>query len=399
MSHKRKIKRGLAIVGTAFLVLVLWPSIKEELSWNQTWNSWQKQKPQENSHLDRTVQEQENFYLYDIMERYGRYASSYPDGKYRYTAEERVWQAATFINKIKAYNDYLKYFPKGRFYTDANLIINELKKDDRIFDLNPYIYDTAPYLKTKEELRYFIDQYPGHKRENAARSLLENFEVYDFKEILEQTKIEIIDTMDITGVGGESVSLTPGVKLYVRNRHSKPLLLHIPVGMVIKPYDHSHKSMLVNYQRIIAVYGTEWITVSLHCAWLGGKRFPKSEERCRVVYSPFMSEIQSVIPLFEKQYHGNAMHTAMFQATVWIITQNTLYDDLGDILYMKLYESIGSRIIFEREVVEIMKLCEDAGMDITKKAIWQDRKKIYNGLPEGPLRKWLGGKFRTPDLP
>jgi hypothetical protein len=36
-----------------------------------------------------------------------------------------------------------------------------------------------------------------------------------------------------------------------------------------------------------------------------------------------------------------------------------------------------------------MKICSDAGIDLTKKNIWRDRTVIINNLPEGTLKTWL----------
>jgi hypothetical protein len=36
-----------------------------------------------------------------------------------------------------------------------------------------------------------------------------------------------------------------------------------------------------------------------------------------------------------------------------------------------------------------MKLCDQAGIDLTRKAIWRDRHRVLSGLGEGPLKAWL----------
>ena len=79
---------------------------------------------------------------------------------------------------------------------------------------------------------------------------------------------------------------------------------------------------------------------------------------------------------------------ATSQAAVWIVTDNATYDDLG-ILVASSNGSDGSRVIHEAEAARAMQICELAGINIKRKAIWGDRKIILSGLDDGELRKWL----------
>ena len=36
-----------------------------------------------------------------------------------------------------------------------------------------------------------------------------------------------------------------------------------------------------------------------------------------------------------------------------------------------------------------MMICSEAGINIKRKAIWRDRKRILKGLPDGELKSWL----------
>jgi len=36
-----------------------------------------------------------------------------------------------------------------------------------------------------------------------------------------------------------------------------------------------------------------------------------------------------------------------------------------------------------------MKICADAGIDITRKKIWKDRWTVLHGLPDDKLKNWL----------
>ena len=39
-----------------------------------------------------------------------------------------------------------------------------------------------------------------------------------------------------------------------------------------------------------------------------------------------------------------------------------------------------------------MKICDEAGIDITKKRVWYDRQTVLNGLPSGDMKTWLQTK-------
>jgi 2-methylisocitrate lyase-like PEP mutase family enzyme len=76
---------------------------------------------------------------------------------------------------------------------------------------------------------------------------------------------------------------------------------------------------------------------------------------------------------------------------VWIVTDNADYSDLG-ILVDSQSGFGGSRVINEQETARAMKICDEAGIDITRKAIWRDRQKVISGLKDAELRKWLEQK-------
>lgn len=79
------------------------------------------------------------------------------------------------------------------------------------------------------------------------------------------------------------------------------------------------------------------------------------------------------------------------QAAVWIVTDNADYDDLG-ILVASQFGFGGSRVINEPETARAMRICCEAGIDITRKRIWNDKRTIFRGLTEGELKKWLEEK-------
>jgi hypothetical protein len=77
------------------------------------------------------------------------------------------------------------------------------------------------------------------------------------------------------------------------------------------------------------------------------------------------------------------------QAAVWIVTDNADYYDLG-ILVVSQFGFGGSRVIREPEAAAAMRLCDRAGINLRRKAIWRDRERILSGLDEQPeLKEWM----------
>lgn len=83
------------------------------------------------------------------------------------------------------------------------------------------------------------------------------------------------------------------------------------------------------------------------------------------------------------------------QTVVWIITDNADYGDLGTLVQRSMFQIYGgTRLIEEYEAAMAMKLCDEAGIDITKKSIWRDRNRILEGLKNKDLRNWIQEKER-----
>ncbi len=72
------------------------------------------------------------------------------------------------------------------------------------------------------------------------------------------------------------------------------------------------------------------------------------------------------------------------QAAVWIVTDNADYDDLGTLVSGSWSFSPGgrARAIGARETAQALQLCDQAGIDVTVKAIWDDRPKILADLEQ-----------------
>jgi hypothetical protein len=114
---------------------------------------------------------------------------------------------------------------------------------------------------------------------------------------------------------------------------------------------------------------------------------PGSDDTFTVQRSPHQAELARLMPVLDKAN----VDTETRQAAVWIVTDNADYADLG-ILLVSQFAFGGSRAINEPETARAMKICDEAGIDITRKRIWNDKETILGGLADGELKKWLQEK-------
>jgi hypothetical protein len=135
----------------------------------------------------------------------------------------------------------------------------------------------------------------------------------------------------------------------------------------------------------------EWVSLSPDAACANRSRgIPGQEDSFTVERSSNQGELEKLIPILDR----SGVHFEVRQAAIWIVTDDADYGDLG--ILVKSYGPIpfggGPRAIQENETARAMKICEEAGIDITQKAIWQDREQILKGLTDENLGKWLQTK-------
>lgn len=112
----------------------------------------------------------------------------------------------------------------------------------------------------------------------------------------------------------------------------------------------------------------KYVDVPVACANLH-KAIPESADTFKVERSPNQEELEKLLPVLE----AVGASYPVKQAAIWIITDDASYSDLGTLV------SGGDRVIKEYEAAEAMRLIGEAGIDISNKAIWEDRDKISEG--------------------
>jgi hypothetical protein len=240
-----------------------------------------------------------------------------------------------------------------------------------------------------DALKHFLEDFPGHKEEASARQVVHDAEEgQDVFDLLKERKIEI----ETEGTGIESVSVR------IRRLVPYPLTVRIPTGSYFVAANPSSQNMVTTSETKVELLDDGWASAQPDAACSNRPRHvPGNDDTFTVQRAPQQAELAQLMPVIGK---ANVEY-AVRQAAVWIVTDNADYDDLG-ILVESATGIGGTRVINEEETARAMKICQEAGIDIQHKAIWNDREVILQGLKDHDLKSWLAGydkKTADPGVP
>jgi hypothetical protein len=312
----------------------------------------------------------------NTVTQFERYVQLHGEGKHITEAKDNIeslhWQEAAAANTIRSYRIYTSAYPQGRFAQQAKAKASALRTDQAP-------YNAALRTGTEASFRAFLADYPGHTKEAAVQQALREIaEGRDIVDLLHEKKIAI----QAQGSGIEQVSVR------IRRLVTYPLTVRIPVGSFFVSSNSSAQNMVTTAESKVRLTTEEWLSVSPAAACANRPRdIPGSSDAFTVQRSPHQAELAKLMPVLERA----RVDTETRQAAVWIVTDDADYGDLG-ILVAGQSGFGGSRVIHEQETARAMKICHEAGIDITKKAIWRDRQQIISGLKDGDLKTWLKGK-------
>jgi hypothetical protein len=211
----------------------------------------------------------------------------------------------------------------------------------------------------------------------AAEQVRRDFAGRDIVDLLNEKKIEI----QPQGNGIQRVSLR------IRRLVPHSFTVRIPAGTFFVSSNPSSQNMVTTRESKVQVVTDEWVSASVIAACANRPRHvPGSGDSFTVMRSPNQEELTKLMPVLDSAQ----LDTETRQAAVWIVTDNADYGDLGILVYGSGFG--GSRAIREQQAARAMKICDQAGIDITLKAVWRDRQRIIAGLPDGDLKIWLDNK-------
>ena len=309
----------------------------------------------------------------NTVESYQLYLDTHPGGKHADEAAAKIedlhWQEATVGNTVKSYQLYLDTYPAGRFGPEAQAKQESLRSDD-----TPYV--AAQKTGTSPAFKRFLEDFPGHKREADVRAALREIEEgRDITDLLKEKKVEI----ETQGSGIQNVIVR------IRRLVTYQITVKIPVGTFFVSRSSSTQNMIATGESKLALTSSDWRWVMPSVVSANRLRsIPGQRDAFSVQKSPNQDELVRLMPVLERA----GVSFTIRQAAVWIITDNASYSDLG-ILVMGSDGSGGIRVINEYVAARAMQLCDQANIDVTRKAIWKDKSTILQGLHDASLKGWL----------
>lgn len=201
----------------------------------------------------------------------------------------------------------------------------------------------------------------------------------------ENDLVDLLATRQVEAeVTGESIEF---VNVKLRRLVPAAIKVGIPVGLYFVSRNSSAQNMVSTEARSVLLRDSQWVSVMIPAACTNRSRdIPEGADRFDVARSPQQAELARLMPMLSRA----KANFAVTQAAVWIVTDDADYDDLG--ILTESYGPLGlggSRVIRAAEAARAMKIAEEAGIDVTRKAIWNDREKILQQLKEGELKRWL----------
>ncbi len=169
----------------------------------------------------------------------------------------------------------------------------------------------------------------------------------------------------------------------------------VAAGTLLIPPNSSCQSLVVIHSASFSISGSGSAEVKLTTVCQNAeKEVPRGLKGYRLAAPD--NQLQRLVRVIQRQNVG----PDVAQAAVWILECNADYQMLGRLNRGQLtfgpggmwLRSLG-RVIRQYEAAKAMQICEEAGIDIRRKAIWSDREEILRGLDDERLRKWLLDKI------
>ena len=304
------------------------------------------------------------------------------------TGVARHWEIAQNQDNISGYEEFLRLHPDSEFSNDAQSRLDALQRDLAL-------WESVEKAGSLEAYKDFADKHSQSPYAERAISVIDECEAdlagRDIVDLLKERKIQVRSS----GSGIENVKLE--LRLNVKHR----VTVKIPVGTFFV-CSGSAQNMVGTMEKTVVLEDDDWTSVSVDATCANRtRRIPHTEDKFIIEKSPKQKELQKLLRVLRKADASFAVR----QAAVWIVTDNANYADLGTLVTRRInaFGGIqpfgglqpsggGTRTIREPDAARAMKICDEAGIEMTRKAIWRDRETIRRALPEGELKKWLGDR-------
>ena len=188
----------------------------------------------------------------------------------------------------------------------------------------------------------------------------------------------MMDQGAISVTGRGSTLELAGLK--IQNLRAEPLSFTVPIGTYLDSDDEAVQDMVTTetLQVTLAASEEKEVLVWAACAQMT-REIPTRDDSFEIEAAPPDAELVPILKALEKA-GGNR---AMFQAAVSIITDDATFEELTEFILD------GKQMIDENIAGTAMMVIDYNGVDITTKAIWDDREEILAGITVASLRSWL----------
>jgi hypothetical protein len=299
-------------------------------------------------------------------------SASVPEAKRRIKrlSDDEDWAAAQKNDTVDAYRQFVGRHPDSPRVQDAETRTGLLEKYRGG-------WEAALRKPATQGFKNYYQQYPESPYRERAVVIIRDMEGRNIVDLLEEQKIEV----ESSGDGIENLTIR------VRKSVPYPVVVLVPVGTYFTSFRESVQDMVVVAESKVPVSSDAWKSVSLAVACANKpKDIPSSSDKFGVSRSPKREDLARLMPSLKKV---NA-NFGTRQAAVWIVTDDVSFSELGVLVtQFETYPYARERVIKAAEAAGAMKICDDAGIDISGKRIWRDRAEIVKGLPAGPLKTWL----------
>jgi hypothetical protein len=181
----------------------------------------------------------------------------------------------------------------------------------------------------------------------------------------------------------------------IRRLVEELLDVEISVGTYFLSHSGAVQNMIVRSPANVLLETDSWLEVEVEVACANMLReVPFSKDSFDIVRAPDQSELQILMEFLGGADELGWKYTQfdVVQAAIWIVTDDANFEDLGTLVSSYVVGGPQTRSIDEDETARAMFLVDEAGIDITNKAIWQDRNRVANGVLDTSLAEWIRGR-------
>jgi hypothetical protein len=184
-------------------------------------------------------------------------------------------------------------------------------------------------------------------------------------------------TARITGISMDRLALK------IHSMSSNALQVEIPAGTYFVARNELVQNMVARHSTRVLVQPFEERELTLEAACANVRRAePGSTDTFGIVKASEQQELGQII----EALNAASVPYPVEQAAIWIVTDDASYDDLGMLVGGSRY---GEALIAENEAVRAMRLVNEAGLDITRYAIWSEVNELRSTLTDADLTAWL----------